>query len=148
MVKQKQKRKNMWKPVEINLKERAPELICFEELSDYKAIRGKDTYNDPEDIEVVEKGKNCASTSALSKRRNPVTVDDQSKKKKKKKKKITKFEETNIVSPDQETFETKVDELRGMSAWNEFGLSEQIIRALEAKNFTSPTEIQVRKISF
>lgn len=142
----KRKKKNFWKPVEINL-EHAPELICFEELTDYSAVRGKDNVavgdDDNSERASVQKTKSrkrkTDTTSAVSLNKKMKSSIDRDQPKNKKGNKVV----TNTAKSEETIAEPGSPSSLDMSAWDEFDLPESIIRALSAKKFTSPTDIQV-----
>lgn len=141
----KSKKNRFWKPVEITLKDPAPDLIGFEELVDYTAIKGNydsiqyDEGDILEETKKKRKKKNSAITS--NKRRKNICDTNESLARETEKEKLVNMEHNeNTASLNQEQQSiSNVD----MSPWIPFSLPEELIKALTVKKFTQPTEIQV-----
>lgn len=141
----KSKKNRLWKPVEITLKDPAPDLIGFEELVNYTAIKGKHDsvqYNEEVILEETKKKRKKKNTTITSnKRRKNVCDTNESLARDTKKKKLVNREyNENAVSLKQE--HQSISDVN-MSAWIPFSLPEELIKALTVKKFTQPTEIQV-----
>lgn len=140
----KSKKNRLWKPVEITLKDPAPDLIGFEELVNYTAIKGKHDsvqYNEEVILEETKKKRKKKNTTITSnKRRKNVCDTNESLARDTKKKKLVNREyNENAVSLKQE--HQSISDVN-MSAWIPFSLPEELIKALTVKKFTQPTEIQ------
>lgn len=139
-------KKNVWKPVGINL-ENANELICFEQLTDYKIVRGEigeSNHSDDEDVprKKQKRKKKPSNSQKLQKnavKRKNSNIDSSVPHKKTK----------NAVCSEKQMPEVAADvinsepDLEHVDSWKQFSLPEPILKALAVKKFERPTEIQV-----
>lgn len=142
MVKVKRKGKE-WKPVGIHL-ENADELVYFEKLTDYEIIRGE--INDSSHSNQVEESnkKRKRKKKPSNKQKSSESIDKKrtdkvSPAKKKAKMSVDSDEPVSVVAAVTEC----EPDIEKVDSWKQFNLPEPILKALAAKNFERPTEIQV-----
>lgn len=139
-------KKNEWKPLGINL-ENADELICFEKLTDYEIIRGG--INEPSH-------SNCVDVPRKKRKRKKKPSHGQISQTNTVKRKLTGLDSPipvkktkNAVPSDKQVPKVAADvidsepNLKHVDSWKHFNLPEPILKALAAKKFENPTEIQV-----
>lgn len=131
----KKHRHNKWKIVDPGVHADSSDLVSIEELVDYTAIRGKRTYSEPIiDDDATFKKKRRKKKNQAQKRKAAEQAENESPKK------IKPDVETPSIEEEKESdSEPEAD----MSAWNDFNLPDPIVKALAAKKFLQPTEIQV-----
>lgn len=136
----KKQKPNKWKVIDPGIHGNAGDLISIEELVDYTAIRGKQTYSEPieDDNDTSLKKKRRKKKRKNQNPQKHKTSDNVTEQPPAKKIKIDEKPSTDTIT---EGFEDP-----DMSAWNEFNLPDVIIKALAAKKFTKPTEIQVNDL--
>lgn len=138
-------KKNEWKPLGINL-ENAEELTCFEQLTDYEIIRGgisEPSHSIEEDEPRKKRKRKKTSSSRQTSQKNTVKrKQTEANSPIPAKKTKNTFSEEEV--PEVATSVTESEpNLENVDSWKPFNLPEPILKALAAKKFENPTEIQV-----